>query len=66
MPTQDVTEIAAPVAYEPIPVSAKSDNIVFDLETTGLGDNPEIVQLATSGLGRAIAVYIVPSCSIQR
>ena len=65
LPRQDVTEIPGPVAYEPISLSSNSDNVIFDLETTALGDKAKIVQLAAPCLGKTFAAYILPTVPIQ-
>ncbi|XP_065196400.1 uncharacterized protein LOC135827891 [Sycon ciliatum] len=63
---QDNTEIAAPVSYDPIPASEACDYVVFDLETTGLDDSAEIVQIAACRLGKTFSRYVLPCGGIQK
>lgn len=40
--------------------------VFFDLETTGLGQSCEIVQLAAVSGGHSLNLYVVPRCRMQR
>ncbi|MED6282028.1 hypothetical protein CHARACLAT_027779 [Characodon lateralis] len=40
--------------------------VFFDLETTGLGQDCEIIQLAAVSGGHSLNLYIIPRCRIQR
>uniref|UniRef100_UPI0037E76204 protein PML-like n=1 Tax=Semicossyphus pulcher TaxID=241346 RepID=UPI0037E76204 len=40
--------------------------VFFDLETTGLGQSCEIVQLAAVSGGHSLNLYIIPRCRMQR
>ncbi|XP_038157235.1 three prime repair exonuclease 4 [Cyprinodon tularosa] len=40
--------------------------VFFDLETTGLGQDSEIIQLAAVSGGHSLNLYVVPRCHIQR
>ncbi|XP_015243578.1 PREDICTED: protein PML-like [Cyprinodon variegatus] len=40
--------------------------VFFDLETTGLGQDSEIIQLAAVSGGHSLNLYVVPRCRIQR
>ncbi|KAM9854548.1 protein PML-like [Aulostomus maculatus] len=39
--------------------------VFFDLETTGLGQNCEIVQLAAVSGGHSLNLYVIPRCRMQ-
>ncbi|XP_072241362.1 protein PML-like [Leuresthes tenuis] len=45
---------------------AKQSEVFFDLETTGLGQSCEIVQLAAVSGGHSLNLYVIPRCRIQR
>ncbi|XP_014853154.1 PREDICTED: uncharacterized protein LOC106924128 [Poecilia mexicana] len=40
--------------------------VFFDLETTGLGQHCEIIQLAAVSGGHSLNLYVVPRCRIER
>ncbi|KAM4734355.1 three prime repair exonuclease 4 [Anableps anableps] len=40
--------------------------VFFDLETTGLGQNCEIIQLAAVSGGHSLNLYAIPRCRIER
>ncbi|XP_042364518.1 protein PML-like [Plectropomus leopardus] len=40
--------------------------VFFDLETTGLGQSCEIVQLAAVSGGHSLNLYVIPRCRMQR
>lgn len=40
--------------------------VFFDLETTGLGQDCEIIQLAAVSGGHSLNLYVVPQCRIER
>lgn len=45
---------------------AQQSLVFFDLETTGLDPNCEIVQLAAVSGGHSLNLYVVPRCRMQR
>lgn len=64
---EDVTEIP-PAWCDPGPLSSCSGpTVVFDLETTGLGCNSCITQIAaaTSDHAKAFSTYVLPDCPIS-
>ncbi|XP_037623967.1 protein PML-like [Sebastes umbrosus] len=44
----------------------ESQLVFFDLETTGLGQSCEIVQLAAVSGGHSLNLYVIPRCRMQR
>ncbi|KAI3370620.1 hypothetical protein L3Q82_007182 [Scortum barcoo] len=46
--------------------SEESKEVFFDLETTGLGQGCEIVQLAAVSGGHSLNLYVIPRCRMQR
>ncbi|XP_069018913.1 protein PML-like [Embiotoca jacksoni] len=46
--------------------SAEQPLVFFDLETTGLGQKCEIVQLAAVSGGHSLNLYVIPRCRMER
>ncbi|XP_047452384.1 uncharacterized protein LOC125014897 [Mugil cephalus] len=46
--------------------SPEQSLVFFDLETTGLGQNCEIVQLAAVSGSHSLNLYVIPRCRMQR
>ena len=61
----DSAEISAPVSLEHYQISPDTKLVVWDLETTGLGTDAEIVQLAAASGDEKFAMYILPSSYIS-
>ena len=61
----DSAVISAPVSLEHCPISPNTKLVVWDLETTGLDADAEIVQLAAASGDEKFAMYILPSSHIS-